>query len=236
MIAVDAVMQRQSWNVCFMAETWYRHQLLYGEKAEIGSLELLGTPLPPPEIEQEVQDWLKSGKPMVVSRPCFSNGGIWCGIPLYSPDGVRRIRLHVSPSFIRRRMDMPLLDELGGRFPLLDNQSIRSLVQAGASCGVPIHCFGSHAWTYLTGYNYTHPQSDLDLLAEIPDAATWVAFRQKLEICPLAESPIRIDLEIRLQKNLSFSWSEFQNPRDSMVVKTNEGCRLINKDTLLFSP
>lgn len=219
-----------------MPDPWYRHQLIYCEVPDLQFVEQAGHPCPTPENRQEIADWAARGHPMVVTRPCFSPDGVWCGVPLYDrQSGIRRIRLQINPACIVRRADMPLLGEMLQRFPHLNTKrSLDELIAKADSCNVTLHCFGSHAWTYLTGYNYTHPASDLDLLVEIPEAACWPKFREVLESFPFAELSTRVDVEIRLERDLAFSWSEFQSATidDSLFARTNGGYRLIRKSEL----
>lgn len=91
--------------------------------------------------------------------------------------------------------------------------------------------FGSHAWQELTGLPYVTATSDIDLLIDVGSAGAWRDFlSQNRE--PIAEAPVRLDVEVIFRGDASFSWREYLGPSDKILIKSNHAVWLEPKDQL----
>ena len=193
----------------------------------------------PPEDAEILREWGRLERPLVVRRPCLGNGGmtVCVGLALPPTPHKRRIAFELPVSLVRDVTLPPLWDacapELGlgpwasrppsetqaGKMPALlwPVAQIQAAAKAG---GCELRTFGSHAWQYLTGLPYVTEFSDIDLLLFVESRTSWSAIRRGLEQLDRASSP-RIDLEIVLAGDASFSWREFSTNPDRLLFKGN---------------
>jgi phosphoribosyl-dephospho-CoA transferase len=73
--------------------------------------------------------------------------------------------------------------------------------------GVSAQVYGSHGWQVITGLDYIHPRSDLDLLLPVTDLQQADAVADVLSNCPL-HAP-RLDGELMFPNGSATAWREW---------------------------
>jgi len=91
-----------------------------------------------------------------------------------------------------------------------------------------LRVFGSHAWQNLTGLPYVTESSDIDLLALIDSPEEWERFCTAMSALPLPTTP-RLDLEVVLLGDASFSWREFLASETQILLKSSSAVWLESK-------
>lgn len=99
----------------------------------------------------------------------------------------------------------------------LAGEIFQRLAAAAREASAELRTFGSYAWQFLTGLSYVTPESDTDLLIFLEDRERWARLRSALADIPL---PPKIDLEIVLRRDASFSWREFAGDRERLLFKS----------------
>ena len=101
-----------------------------------------------------------------------------------------------------------------------------------ARLGVVARVYGSYGWQQLTGLDYVHPGSDIDVLLDVTTPA------QADRACALlaAESgPVRIDGELAFEDGASVAWREWLRFRSGesahILVKRLNGATLEDATT-----
>ena len=111
------------------------------------------------------------------------------------------------------------------------------LAQA-AACSVRIGVFGSLAWEVLSGEDYRHAESDIDLIIDVDTMAQLDAMLLALQLAA-SQLPCRLDGEIRLPDGSAVAWREFAANRDKptagVLVKGPREVALLPMQSLLAS-
>lgn len=136
-----------------------------------------------------VRKYLRDGLPVVVRRPATNHEGVHCGIAI---PGHKRFGFTVSRNAVRQIIKRPCAADLSLDLP-----------------GNP-EVFGSYAWEYLTGVQYRHENSDIDLIYRISD----------LDDLP-RNLPENCDAEIILPNGEGFSLREFNDDNSNILIKTD---------------
>ncbi len=97
--------------------------------------------------------------------------------------------------------------------------NVESIHAAATASGLTLQTFGSYAWQYHTGLPYLTRHSDIDLLVPIDRRENWIKFRESM--AEMSGKSRRTDLEIVLNGDASFIWSEFEAPGPRMLFKGN---------------
>lgn len=107
--------------------------------------------------------WSTHGLPLVVTvQRAVRPGEVALGLPAPLCWGRRRLALQVSKADIASLDTCPPLQALAHTFP--DRApSWQPLVAALDTLHTQANVYGSHGWQHLTGLDYVHPASDLDL-------------------------------------------------------------------------
>lgn len=158
-----------------------------------------------------LEGWLAQGHPLIVRRPCVTEDGCEIFLGLALP-GKRRLAYRIPVRNILSIEPPPLWRGETFRIP-----------------GVTLRLFGSHAWQELTGLSYITETSDIDLLADISSPAEWRAFLAREVELP---SRPRVDLELILRGDASFSWREYRGAARDVLIKSNRRVWLECKDNL----
>ena len=172
---------------------------------------------------KEIRAWLAAGFPVIVCRPGTTAAGIHCGIPLPPAMGRKRIALRVSQKAVLAQRSLPRLKEcLAGLA-----QSFWPVSDSLLAWNPEV--FGSLAWQHLTGLQYLHAKSDLDLLFRVRNPEEW----QLLRTNPVLRDNPFCDPEILLCRQHAFSWREFCTADASLLVKTDQQVFLLPKRLLM---
>ncbi len=203
-----------------------RHRLVYVDPARWD--EILAT-YPTLRAVPTVVDWVAAGHPLIARRPVCEDmaGLVPLGLPLPPSLGKQRLAVAVPVDAILSDAPPPLLAEAKRTAPPAWRDTIAALVALDSET----RCFGSLAWSYLTGLSYLSETSDLDLVwqaSTASDAARLAAALVRID----AEAPMRLDGEIVTPTGLAVQWREFASDAPEMLVKTADGNRMIARAEL----
>lgn len=167
--------------------------------------------------------WAEAGRPLIVRRfaPGESSSRVPLGLPLpCSAEGRRRIALALPPDSVTA-CPAPTLAAMRPIAPDAWCRTLDALVALGARHGLVPRPFGSLLWQAVTGLDYLHPGSDLDVLWPIPDPWAPRRLRDLLDgIAGLTEAaPMRLDGEVLLPGGGGVQWRELrETPEDGAVL------------------
>lgn len=187
-------------TLSFAPERFHRHAFVWlaPDAREISA---------PLEKNALLSEWLSAKRPLIVRRRTESNPPGLLPLGLALP-GKRRVAFALSPADVLNVAPPPVIP--------LSGEIFDHLATAARDAGTELRAFGSHAWQFLTGLAYVTPESDTDLLIFLEDLAGWETLRAALETIPL---PPKIDLEIVLRRDASFSWREFAAAGEHLLFK-----------------
>lgn len=185
--------------------------------------------------EPILADWATRGWPLVVRRRLPEDGGdVPLGLPLPASHGRRRLSLAVAPAAVLSDAPpLPLLD-CRGTAPASWRPTIDAILALAGRRGADVRCFGSLAWSALTGLTYLSPTSDLDLLlapGNLHDAAALVTDLAAVE----ERAPMRLDGEIVRADGAATHWRELHAAAGDVLVKTGNGIALWTRARFLES-
>jgi phosphoribosyl-dephospho-CoA transferase len=160
-----------------------------------------------PEKAALLHDWLGAKRPLIVRRRAESDPPGLLPLGLALP-GKRRVAFALPPADVIDVAPPPVIPLTGEIFD--------RLAAAARGAGSELRAFGSHAWQFLTSLSYVTPESDTDLLVFLEDRAGWERLRAALASIPL---PPKIDLEIVLRRDASFTWREFVAVGERLLFK-----------------
>jgi phosphoribosyl-dephospho-CoA transferase len=160
-----------------------------------------------PEKFAILSDWLAEKRPLIIRRRTESDPPDLLPLGLALP-GKRRLAFALPHADVRDVAPPPVIPTTGEIFD--------RLAAAARDAGAELRAFGSHAWQFLTGLSYVTPESDIDLLVFLEERSSWERLRAALAEIPL---PPKIDLEIVLRRDASFSWREFSSADERLLFK-----------------
>ena len=176
----------------------------------------------PQSSEQEAElaaVWQEAGNPFIVcrTRPGEELSLGFC-LPRDSVHAVpRRIAVSSNESEIEFGSRPPEIREIADKLVVDPElvEALRSYSGAGK-----IRIFGSHLWEVILGVGYTKPESDLDLVIDLPDIAEADAACEFLAKLP---ATTRLDAELSVPEWGEIHWKEWQSGRATLLVKSRSG-------------
>lgn len=185
--------------------------------------------------------WAQLRWPLVVTRQPADTvagaapGELALGLSAPARWGRQAIGVTASLSGVARQGEFPSAVELGPHLPAAAQVGWGLLCERLTRLGVPARVYGSYGWQQLTGMNYVHARSDIDLLIEVSTAAQ---ADQVAALLLAAESgPVRLDGELAFEEGASVAWREWLRFRsgqaDRILVKRLTGATLEASDTWL---
>jgi malonate decarboxylase holo-[acyl-carrier-protein] synthase len=165
-------------------------------------------------------NWLGTGRPVIIRRPCLSEDGesVYVGLSL-PPDPVkRRLAFRLPFSLLANVVEPPLWTECVDAFSE-GSARVNPILMVIEAAKLPLQTFGSYAWQYHTGLSYVTSRSDIDLIVPINRREDWRRFRQLMS--ETQKTDHRVDLEIILNGDVSFHWREFEEPGKRLLFKGN---------------
>jgi len=219
---------------------WRRHELLHvapdvwasalAQRPALADLPLL-------------EHWAQREWPVIVRRRAEGEDPdlVPVGVPLPPAAGKCRVALVLPPGGILQRSYPPLLLRAAAKVADAGWQAtIAALLVLGTRTGVEPSAFGSLLWEHLTGLAYLSPQSDLDVLWQVPadfDVLSLVFGIGQIQ----RDAPLRIDGEVVFPDGSAVNWRELWNAhrashrgahwaedRATVLAKTMEGVRLLD--------
>lgn len=171
---------------------------------------------------QAARDWIAAGRPLVAARQPAGGGPLLLGLSLPLNQQRKRLTIHVDRRAVAG-IDVPLaIARCCSRLPVAEADVLRRLAERAVACSASLGVFGSLAWEALSGEDYRHAESDIDLIC---DVETMPQFDDMLAALRLAagELPCRLDGEIRFPDGNAVAWREMaaqrKNPAALVLVK-----------------
>jgi phosphoribosyl-dephospho-CoA transferase len=174
-----------------------------------------------------LEHWAEQRWPLVVTRqPAEPPAGVSdvplaLGLPAPARWGRRPIGVSASLRDVARRDEFPLLAALIPSLPAAAQAGGRSLCEGLARLGVVARAYGSYGWQQLTGLEYVHSRSDLDLLLDVATGAQ--ADRACAQLRDAQLGNLRVDGELTFEDGRSVAWREWLRFRsgqtDQVLVK-----------------
>lgn len=185
--------------------------------------------------------WAQQRWPLVVTRqPAhtvagLADGVLALGLPAPARWGRQAISVTASLSGVVRQGQFPFALEIGPRLPAAAQAGWAALCERLARLGLPAQVYGSCGWQHLTGMNYLHAGSDIDLLIEVSTAAQ--ADQVAALLLAAEAGPVRLDGELVFEDGASVAWREWLRFRcgqaDRILVKRLRGATLEDANTWL---
>jgi len=214
---------------------WRRHDLLHVAPDVWASVLAFRPPLADLPL---LGEWADRGWPVIVRRrgEVDNRHLVPVGVPLPPAAGKRRVALLIPPEGILQRSRPPLLHASASAADPNWRSTIDALVAVGARSDVEPAAFGSLLWQHLTGLAYLTPNSDLDVLWQIPanfDVHSLIRNIAQVQ----RDAPGHIDGEIIFPDGSAVNWRELWNARQAadgatVLAKTMESVRLFDVTSL----
>ena len=172
--------------------------------------------------EQKVcQEWQQADWPLVVRRQIAAPGqvGVGLGLPPNPLTGQKsKISLSCELTGIVRQQSPLLLRQAVSVAPTAWQAGLSALDQALAEAGIQVEVYGSLAWQVMTGKDYLHGDSDIDLSLPLQSVAQLEAAGRCLQAAKLP-----LDGELLFPMQQAVSWKEwFQTDSDRVLVKQEQ--------------
>ncbi|MEO5843285.1 MAG: malonate decarboxylase holo-[acyl-carrier-protein] synthase [Caldimonas sp.] len=170
------------------------------------------------DIAGELRRWAKHGLPLVVTQQgvvADTPGRVALGWPAPLACGRRRVAVNVRRDGIARRDEFPLAAAAIDLLPADSREAMRSLLCRLERLGTPARVYGSYGWQQLSGLDYVHARSDLDLWLAVHDLAHADRIVALLAACAVAWP--RIDGELIGPDGTAVAWREYEAWRAGRV-------------------
>jgi phosphoribosyl-dephospho-CoA transferase len=176
-----------------------------------------------------VAEWVDNRWPLIRRRPLPVETGVALGLPLPPTMGRQRLALNLPDDAICATARPPLLANCVGTAPPIWRDTIVELLEIDDS----VLCFGSLAWQQMTGLPYVGPDSDLDLLWTVRDAAHAARLTREIAIIQGA-APVRLDGELLLPSGEAVQWREWLSDARQLLVKSITGVTMAPREVLFL--
>lgn len=217
-----------------------RHQLVwldeYAWHRALSTASSQAEPLQPADSQTLdcLAHWAQQRWPLVVTRQpaaavaCAPDGVLALGLSAPARWGRYAIGVTASLRGVIRDGEFPHAFELGPRLPAPAQIGWDLLCERLARLGVAARVYGSYGWQQLTGMDYVHAGSDIDLLLEVSTAAQ--ADQASALLLAADSGPLRIDGELAFEEGAAVAWREWLRFRsgqaDRILVKRLAGATL----------
>lgn len=214
-----------------------RHQLVWLD--EFGWFRILArahaAPLRDTRTLACLEHWAEQRWPLVVTRQAAAihpldadadgdagtDAPLALGLPAPACWGRRRIAVEASTRAIVQLGEFAAASELTPSLPEALRADWSRLCAGLAALGQPARVYGSHGWQHLTGLDYVHDASDIDLI--VPVATPAQADRAVALLQHSALAAPRLDGELLFPDGASVAWREWAQLRhgqtDRVLVK-----------------
>lgn len=156
---------------------------------------------------QAAADWIAGGRPLVAARQPVAAGPLLLGLSLPLAQQRKKLSIHVERSALAE-ISAPLsIARCCPRLPAAEGDVLRQLAAEAVACSARLGVFGSLAWEVLSGEDYRHAESDIDLIC---DVETLTQFDVMLAALQRAAGQLscRLDGEIRFPDGNAVAWRE----------------------------
>jgi phosphoribosyl-dephospho-CoA transferase len=189
--------------VCLSSEAW---RTLIGTAADDGA-------------RAGLLHWANHDLPLVVARQPRGMDASMCslGVSLPACWGRRRLAMQVPRAQVARLASFPDASELVRQLGPDAGPALQRLCDGLQAAGLRAWVYGSHGWQWVTGLNYVHPGSDLDLLVAVGDVAAADAAAALMASFALA--PPRLDGELMFADGTAVAWREWLEWRSGRAAQ-----------------
>jgi len=220
-----------------------RHQLIWLDEfgwyrtlaTAASSASLSGQPTAADAMALEcLEHWAEQRWPLVVTRqpgePPAGESDLPVALGLAAPArwGRRAIGVSASARDVAGRDEFPFLAAVVPSLPISAQAGARALLEGLARLRVVARVYGSYGWQQLSGLEYVHSRSDLDLLFDVATGAQADRVCAALQAARLG--PLRIDGELAFEDGGAVAWREWLRFRagetDRVLVKRIAGASL----------
>ena len=180
-----------------------------------------------PQARACIELWATRRLPLVVTQQTGSTP-LSLGLPAPLAFDRRRLAIQVPHDGVFAHEAFPLAMADGSSIAPPQRAAWRALCARLAEAGVAARVYGAHGWQRLTGLDYVHARSDIDLLLPVqrPEMAAAVCDELAMAEQPLA----RLDGELIFPDGSGVAWREWQQWREGRVhqvlVKRLSGAKL----------
>ena len=193
-----------------------------------------GEPTWDAQARECIEVWAARGLPLVVTRqPAGWTGDgrdepLTLGLPAPARWGRRRLFIETSTGAVVRRGEFAPAAALAPRLPDALQPGWARLCAGLESLHATALVYGSHGWQHLTGLDYVHERSDIDLLVGVDTPSRSDSVVGLLDAAAF-DNP-RIDGEIEFADGRSVAWREWARSRAGqarqVLVKRIHGAAL----------
>lgn len=186
-----------------------------------------------PQAEPRLRAWMQARLPLVVARrdPAVDGAQLRLGVPLPLDEGRQRLSLRIEREAVIRHAPPPRLTEVIEALSAPWRPALQALQHRCAAQALSPRVFGSHAWQAITGRDYLHAGSDLDLLWQVDGP------RQASQVCRLLQDwealhGLRADGELVFDTAQAVNWREYAGEAAQVLVKGDAACWLAARSRL----
>ncbi len=181
-----------------------------------------------------LENWTAKGWPVIVRRRSVDDAAdrLPTAVPL--PPSLGKLRFATALPPIAAKHPPVTLFDAAGTAPTGWRASVDALLRLEQRFGLRSRVYGALLWQHLTGLEYLHPASDLDLLWPVADAAVLAPLLAGLRGIE-AGGDVRLDGEIILPDGGGVNWRELHRAGSAadVMVKRLDGVTLCHVGALL---
>ena len=141
------------------------------------------------------------------------------GLPAPLQWARQRIALQAPPTSIGRLARFPEAANATFLLPLTARDDFSRLCAALAETGTAAHVYGAYGWQLITGMDYLHDSSDIDLTVDVRDVAQADAVAAAILSMPLRR--VRVDAELAFPDGravAALEWAAWRGGRVAQVL------------------
>lgn len=156
---------------------------------------------------QAARDWIDQGRPLVAARQPVAAGPLLLGLSLPLAQQRKKLSIHVERSALAEISSPLSIARCCPRLPVADGDVLRQLAAEALACSARLGVFGSLAWEVLSGEDYRHAESDIDLICDVETLTQFDAMLLALGQAA-GQLSCRLDGEIRFPDGKAVAWRE----------------------------
>lgn len=177
-----------------------------------------------------LREWGARGWPVIIRRDDNESSpeSVAVGVPLPRSSGKLRVAQHVPRVAVAARLPPVLLADCRHAAPRGWGAVLDQLEALGDATATAPGVCGSLLWQHLTGLEYLHDASDIDVLwrvTSLSQACAIAGALPEIEHC----TGIRVDGEILSARGWGVHWREFGTQPPEMLVMTRGNAQLRSK-------
>lgn len=163
---------------------------------------------------RSARDWIAAGRPLVAARQTLAGERVLLGLCLPVDQQRKRLSIQVGRRAVAEIRRPLSIERCSPRLPVVDADVLHRLAARAAACSARVGIFGSLAWEALSGENYRHAESDIDLIVDVETLAQFDAMLSALQQAA-DQLSCRLDGEIRFPDGNAVAWREVAANRES---------------------